>query len=326
MPPAMRHLGYTHLCALCVSAVNYFGKVIMPIRHATLHQLKIFATVAEHQSFARAAQALHLTPAALSIQVRQLAEAAGQPLFEQIGKRIHLTEAGRVVLAGAREILQRLDQTADELAALQGLERGILRLAILTTAKYFIPRHLGRLCARYPGIEASLFVGNREALLERLAQNQDDLYILGQPPEKIRVHAEPFAENRLVAIAPFGHPLAGEQMISMVELAAEPLLFREEGSGTRLACEAFFARAGVHPRPRMVLGSNEAIKQSVVGGLGLAILSEDTVRAELARGELIILNVQGLPLVRQWHVVWPEGKHLSPAGKAFLNELGRTCD
>ena len=294
----------------------------MPIRHATLHQMKIFATVAEHQSFTRAAQALHLTPAALSIQVRQLAEAAGQPLFEQIGKRIHLTAAGHIVLAGAREVQQRLDQTADELAALLGLERGGLRLAILTTAKYFIPRHLGRLCARYPSIEASLFVGNREALLERLAQNQDDLYILGQPPGKIRVHAEPFAQNRLVAIAPPEHPLAGEGAIPVARLAQEPMLLREEGSGTRLACEGLFAQAGERPRPRMVLGSNEAIKQSVVGGLGLAILSEDTVRAELASGELVVLDVQGLPLVRQWHVAWPEGKHLSPAARAFLLELG----
>ena len=214
----------------------------MPIHHATLHQLKIFDAVARHMSFARAAEELHLTPPALSIQVKQLAEAIGQPLFEQIGKKISLTATGDTSWVACRDVLNRLEQLTHELAALQGLEKGSLKLATLATAKYFIPRLLGDFCAKHPGVDTALFLGNREALLERLARNQDDLYILGQPPEHMNVAAEPFADNPLVVVARSDHPLMLEKDIAPSRLRDVPFILREPGSGTRLATEKFFER------------------------------------------------------------------------------------
>lgn len=293
----------------------------MAIRHATLHQLRIFDALARHQSVAGAAKALHLTPPAISIQCRQLAEAVGQPLYEQVGKRLHLTAAGQVVSRTCRDVLDRLEQTSLELAAMQGLECGSLRLAILTTAKYFGPRLLGLFSREHPDIEVALYVGNREQLLERLAANRDDLYILGRPPEKLQVVAETFAENRLVLVAAADHPLTTRAAIAPEELSDLPFILREEGSGTRLAAERFFEEHGITPRTRMELGSNEAIKQTVASGLGVAVLSETTLHNELATGELVQLAVQGFPLRRHWFIAHPAGKHLSPAAAAFREFL-----
>ncbi len=293
----------------------------MPIHHATLHQLKIFDAVARHMSFARAAEELHLTPPALSIQVKQLAEAVGQPLFEQIGKKISLTAVGDASWAACRDVLNRLEQLSHELAALQGLEKGSLKLATLSTAKYFIPRLLGDFCTKHPGIDTTLFMGNREALLERLARNQDDLYILGQPPEHMNVVKEPFADNLLVVVASPSHPLVQEKNIAPSRLQDVSFILREPGSGTRLAAERFFAQHGIVLKARMELGSNEAIKQVVAGGLGVAVLSASTLRAELASGELVVLDVHGLPLERKWHVIYPAGKQLTPTAKAFMEHL-----
>jgi len=293
----------------------------MPIRRATLHQLRIFDALAQHMSITRTAQALHLTPPAVSIQVKQLAEAAGQPLVEQVGKKLYFTEAGEAVASACRDVSARMERLAQELAALQGLEKGTLSVAILTTAKYFVPQLLGQLSAQHPGIEVALFVGNRKAILDRLAHNQDDLYVLGQPPENLSVVTIPFAPNPLVAIAPPDHPLAGKKKISPQRLAEEPFIARERGSGTRLGCEAFFESHGAVPRVRMELGSNEAIKQTVAGRLGISIIAKITVEAEVARGDLVILDVQGLPLERQWHLAYPEHNALAPAALAFKDFL-----
>jgi len=289
----------------------------MTIRHATLHQLKIFDALAHHMSVARTAEALHLTPPAVSIQVKQLSEAAGQPLVERIGKQIHLTSAGEMVADACHDVFERLERLAQDLSALQGIEKGSLKLAIITTAKYFVPRLLGDFCARHPGIEVSLFVGNRQAVLERLAHSQDDLYVLGQPPEQAKVEAVPFASNPLVAIAYPEHPLAAERSISPSRLGSEPFIAREQGSGTRLACEAFFRQHKTELSVRMELGSNEAIKQTVAGRLGIAMLSRSAVRAELASGEIVLLDVAGLPLERRWYLVHLAGKKMTPAASAF---------
>lgn len=293
----------------------------MPIRHATLHQLKIFHTVVRHMSFARAAEELHLTPPALSIQVKQLAEVAGQPLFEQIGKKIYLTPAGEVLTTACRDILDRMERVAQELAALQGLEKGSLKLAIVSTAKYLIPRLLGDFCAKHPGVDTTLFVGNRKPLLERLALNQDDLYILSQPPEHMNVTIEPFADNHLVVVARSDHPLTAEKDIAPSRLRDIPFIMREPGSGTRTAAEKFFEGHGVVFKARMELGSNEAVKQTVSGGLGMAVLSASTLRAELASGELVVLDVRGFPLERKWYVAYPVGKQLTPITRAFIEHL-----
>lgn len=296
----------------------------MPLRHATLRQLRLFDALSEHGSVVRTAEALHLTPPAVSIQVRQLAETVGRPLVEQIGKQLHLTAHGRLVALACRDIFDRIDTLDQELSALDGLERGTLAVAIITTAACFVPRLLGDFCADHPGIAVAMHVGNREDVLARMDRNADDLYILGQPPDSGRVAAQPFAENLLVAVAWPGHRLEREPEIPAAVLAEEQFIAREPGSGTRLAAEQFFAKAGVAPRIRMELGGNEAIKQSIAGQLGVSILSEATVRGELASGELVRLSVAGLPLRRQWYVAAPRGKLMSPAARAFHDFLGRT--
>ena len=293
----------------------------MAIRHLTLHQLRIFDVVARHLSFARAAEELHLTPPAVSIQVKQLMEATGRPLFEQIGKKIFLTAAGQTLWAASRDVLGRLEQASQEIAALEGIEKGVLKLGIITTAQYFIPRLLGAFCVEHPSVDAALFVGNREALLERLTQNQDDLYILGQPPGHMNVVAQTFAENPLVVVARPDHILANASHIAPSALGAFPFILRERGSGTRLTTEKFFAEEAVTIQKRMELGSNEAVKQAVAGGLGIAVLSAITLRAEITSGDLATLDVKGFPLERQWYVVHAQGKHLAPVARAFRDSL-----
>ena len=293
----------------------------MALRHATLHQLKIFNTLTEHMSVARTAEALHLTPSAVSIQIKQLTEAVGQPLLEQIGKKIYLTEAGNLVAMACRDIFDRMETLNQEMALLDNLEKGHIRIALITTAKYFIPRLLGEFSAIHPGAEPSLFIGNRKAVLERLAQNKDDLYILGQPPEKIKVEAIPFATNRLIAVAQSGHPLAGKKSIAPKALENEHFIIREEGSGIRLATETYFREHKCKLNVRMALSSNEAIKQCILAGLGIAFMSESSVENELASGEIIKLNIKGLPIKRQWFIVHLQQKSLSRLAGAFKEFL-----
>lgn len=293
----------------------------MNLRHLTLHQLRIFHAVARCGSFAKAAQALHLSPPALSLQVKQLSQSVGQPLFEQLGKRIFLTTAGHTLADACGDIEQRLERLSQDLLAQQGVEQGRLRVAILTTLKYSVPKLLGWFCTEHPGIDVSLFVGNRGALLQRLKANEDDLYIMGQAPDDMDLLSAPYADNPLIAIASPEHPLAGKRRITPERLAREPFIMREPDSGTRLTTERFFSERGLQLVNRLELGSNEAIKQTVAGGLGVAVLSAHTVAAELALGELVQLDVLKFPLLRRWYVVYPKGKQLSPVAKAFEARL-----
>lgn len=297
----------------------------MNLRHLTLHQLRIFLAVARHASFTRAAEALHLSPPTLSLQVKQLAETIGQPLFEQLGKKIYLTATGQTLAEACQDLETRMERLTQDLAALQGVERGSLKLAILTTVQYTVPKLLGRFCSAHPGIEVAMQVGNREMLLHRLAHNLDDLTIMGQPPEHLALVSEVFAENPLLLLAPPGHPLVGQRAIDPQRLQDQPFVLREPGSGTRLTSEKFFANQGIRIKNRLEVGSNEAIKQTVAGGLGLAVLSAHAVAAELALGELVQLDVQGFPLMRHWYLVYPQGKRLSPAALAFKAWLGQAA-
>ena len=291
------------------------------MKHATLRQLKVFESVARNLSFTRAAEELHLTQPTVSIQLKQLTEIAGLPLLGQVGKRVYLSDAGRELLKVCHEIFDGLSRFEMLVSDMKGVKAGKLRLAVITTAKYFVPRLFGLFCQRYPGIDVSLKVTNREQVLQRMEEHQDDLYVLGQPPEHMEVEFEPFLENPLVVLAAHNHSLATGKKIPLQRLAEEQFLMREPGSGTRLATERFFGEHGLKLKVRMELGSNEAIKQAVVGGLGIAVLSAHTLALERSSDELAFLDVDGFPIRRQWYVAYPKNKQPTVVALAFLDFL-----
>lgn len=291
------------------------------LKHATLHQLKVFEAIARSGSFTRAAEEMFLSQPTVSQQIKQLTKAVGLPLFEQIGKRLYLTDAGKEVLIACKDISEKMSQLEMTLADLKGLKQGNLRLAVITTAKYFVPRLLGNFRHRYPGIKVALQVTNRKQVLDRLSENVDDLYILGQPPENLDINLRPILENALVAIAPSNHPLAGEKNIPLQRLAEEPFIMREAGSGTRMAVERFFEENRVDINVEMEIGSNEAIKHAIVGGLGVSVLSRHVLALEGTKGPLTILDVDGFPIQRHWYIVYPASKQLSVVASTFLEYL-----
>lgn len=291
------------------------------MKNATLRQLKVFESVARNLSYTRAAEELYLTQPTVSIQLKQLTDIVGQPLLEQIGKRIYLTDTGRELLKVCRDTFEGLSRFEMLVSDMKGVKAGKLRVAVITTAKYFVPRLLGLFCQRYPGIDVSLKVTNRERILQRMADNQDDIYVLGTPPENMDIQIEPFLENPLVVLAASSHPLAQEKNISPQRLAEEPFLMREPGSGIRLSTEQFFAERGLRLKVRMELGSNEAIKQAVASGLGIAVLSAHTLALDRNSGELAYLDVQGFPIRRHWYWAYPKDKQLSVVARAFLKFL-----
>lgn len=291
------------------------------MRRTTFRQLEVFEAIARLGSFTRAAEELFLTQPTVSMQIKKLSGFVGLPLFEQVGKKIFLTEVGRELHRTSRVIFDDLKRFEMAIADLKGLKQGTLRLAVVTTAHYFAPRLLGTFCQLYPGVEASLEVNNRERILDRLADNQDDLYILGQTPEAMGVKSRPFLENPLVALAPVTHVLAGQKRISLKRLAQEPFLMREPGSGTRIATERLFAQHRVKMKVRMELGSNEAIKQAVAGGLGVSVLSRHTLPSDGPTGPLAVLDVEHFPILRHWYVAHPRGKQLSVVARTFKDYL-----
>ena len=287
----------------------------------TLRQLKVFESVARLSGFNRAAEELHLAQPTVSLQVKQLADAVGAPLFEQVGKKIYITEAGGLLRAASQDVFDAFARLEMQLAQLKGLKQGRLKVAVVTTAKYFIPRLLGPFMRQYPGIDIAMDVGNRSEIVARLARNEDDLYIMGMPPAGIDIERHSFVENPIVAIAPRGNALEGVKRVSLARLAEEPFLLREQGSGTRMATERFLKSHGVKLKVRMELGSNEAIKQAVAGGLGLSLLSLHALKSELARREVVLLDVEGLPIRRSWYIVHRAGKQLSIVARTFFEYL-----
>ncbi len=291
------------------------------MKRVTLHQLQVFEAIARFGSFTRAAEELFLTQPTISQQMKQLTKAVGMPLFELIGKRLYLTDAGKEVLSVCQDISERLSVLDMTLADMKGLKQGNLKLAVTTTAKYFVPRVLGQFRQCYPGIKIFLKVTNRKRLLERLNENLDDLYILGQPPDNLDITLCPFVENPLVAIAPSNHPLAQQKNIPVGQLAQESFIMRESGSGTRMAVESFFAQNNVTLKVEMEIGSNEAIKQAIVGGLGVSVLSRYVLALEGIQGPLTILDVEGFPLLLNWYILYPASKQLSIVAHTFLEYL-----
>jgi DNA-binding transcriptional LysR family regulator len=286
--------------------------------NVTLRQLRVFASVARHMSYTRAAEELHLSQPAVSMQVKQLEENVGLPLFEQLGRGIQLTEAGQEIYQCSRAIQQQLENTDTALEQMKGTRRGRLRLAVASTANYFATRLIATFSERVEHLAVSLDVTNREGLLRDLENNETDLVIMGQPPEELDLIAEPFMDNPLVIIAAPDHPLTRRRgRIPLVDLQGETFVVRETGSGTRIAMERFFADRGVRLKAGMEMRSNEAVQQAVQAGLGLGIVSIHTLELELKTGRLIVLDVESFPIMRQWYIVHRTGKRLSPVAQAF---------
>jgi DNA-binding transcriptional LysR family regulator len=289
--------------------------------HFTLRQLQVFEKVAHHLNYSRAAEELYLSQPAVSMQIKQLETSIGLPLFEQMGKKNFLTEAGRELFHYARSIAQQLAEMETVFDEMKGLEHGKLTLSVVNTANYFTPQLLAKFCRRHPNINVILHVANRDAVLKQLADNSTDLAIMGQPPDGLDISAESFLDNPLVVIAAPNHPLAKLKRVKFTRLAEETFLSREQGSGTRSAMERVFAQHRIQPHISMEMETNEAIKQAVQAGMGLGILSLHSIELELETKRLAMLNVEHFPLLRHWFVVHRSNKRLSSAALAFKEFL-----
>ena len=285
--------------------------------NVTFRQLKVFESVARHLSYTQAAQELHLSQPAVSMQIKQLEESTGIPLFEQLGKQTYLTEAGREMYQYCRAISLQLEEAEEVLEKLKGVQGGRLDISVASTANYFATRLLAAFAKKYEGTSFTLDVTNRETLLRQLEQNEKDLVVMGRPPEDRDLVAVPFMENPLVVVAPPDHPLASKKNIPLADLQNETFVVREPGSGTFIAMERFFKERGISLTTGMEMTSNEAIKQAVEAGLGLGIVSIHTLELELEVGRLTVLDVEAFPILRHWYVVHRKGKRLSPVAEAF---------
>ncbi len=291
------------------------------LRRVSLRQLQVFESLARNRSFTRAAEELFLAQPTVSMQIKKLSDAVGTPLFEQTGKTLHLTDTGHALHDACRDIFEVFARFDTQMADFQGLKRGHLKLAVVTTAKYFAPIMLGLFCERYPGIDVSLKVTNRERLLERMEKNADDFYIIGEPPQNANATFERFMPNPLVVVAWREHPLAGKKQIPLERIAQERFIMREPGSGTRIAILERFKSHDLIPEIRMELGSNEAIKQAVIAKLGVSIMSRHALGQEMNERGLAVLNVQGFPLAWDWFIGYGAHRKLSVLSKTFLEFL-----
>lgn len=294
--------------------------------HVTLRQLKVFESVAKNEGYTRAAEELHLSQPAVSMQIKQLEENIGLPLFERLGKKIYLTEAGKELYGYSSSISRQLDEVDEIIEGLKGLSRGRLRVSVASTANYFATRLLADFSKLHKGVTIVLDVTNRAGLLTQLVNNETDLVIMGQPPQELDLVTEAFMENALVVIAPPGHALAHKKQIPFERLQEETFVVREQGSGTRIAMERYFAERGARLTTGMEMTSNEAIKQAVAAGLGLGIVSIHTLELELETKRLTILDARAFPILRHWYVVHREGKRLSPVARAFKDFVLNQAD
>lgn len=296
----------------------------MPRRRITFRQLETFAEVARQKSFTKAAETLHLTQPAVSIQIRQIAETIGLPLFEQYGREIALTAAGEELLTTVRDLDDAWNRFESAIDDLKGFKRGKLRVGLVTTAKHFLPRMLGDFYRRYPDIDIQLEIANRQAIVERLLGNQDDLYVMSYPPTNLDIVSQPFLDNEYVVLAREAHWAVGKAL-TLQELAIEPFLLREQGSGSRHVIDQHMRDTGIQLKVRLSLASNEAIRELVASGMGLTVLSRQALGDRPGHDGLAILDVAGFPLKRQWNVVHLRGKVLSLPARAFLADLLRSA-
>lgn len=289
--------------------------------HVTFRQLKVFEAVARHLSYTRAADELHLTQPAVSMQVKQLEDSIGLPLFDKLGKKIFLTEAGHELQRYSRSISQQLAEAETVLEDLKGGQRGQLKLTVLATANYFMPEFLAKFGRKYPHIRIILDVTNRAGALHQLRNNETDVAIMGQPPDDLELDSTSFRKNPLVVVAPIDHPLVTKRTISLKQLEQETFLAREPGSETRAVMERFFKRHKIDITIDTELGSNEAIKQSIRAGLGLGLLSLDTLSMEMKLKQLAVLNVEKFPIMLHWNIVSRQDKRLPKIAQSFKQFL-----
>ncbi len=287
----------------------------------TFRQMRLFLALADTGSVSRAAQECHVAQPTASMQLKEVSDAVGLPLYEVISKRVHLTDAGRDLAHTARLITQTWASFEQSMDAIKGLRRGKLRVAVVSTAQYFVPRLLGSFCAQFPEIDISLEVLNRDGVVQRLRDNQDDLYFMSMPPGDIELDDQVFMPNPLVVIAANTHPLATRRQLQLADLSEQRFILRERGSGTRMAVDAHFKRLRFKPNLRLELGSNEAIKEAVLGQLGLSVVSRHALHGQAAQNGVSELDVSGFPIQSQWHVVRRKGKPSSPIAQVFLQHL-----
>lgn len=287
----------------------------------TFRQLRLFLALAETGSVSVAARMLHVTQPTASMGLKDITDAVGVPLYEVVARKVHLTEMGHELVKTARAISGEWEAFEQQVHGIKGLTRGKLKVAVVSTAKYFIPRILGTFCAKYPEIEISLEVLNRDGVVKRLEENLDDLYIMSQPPLNIEIDDEIFMPNPLMLVAPKNHAFANKKNIDISSLKYEKFIFREKGSGTRMSVDAHFKKLKFKADVRLELGNNEAIKQAVIGGLGLAVLSKYSLADQFDQDDVAILKCKEFPIKSNWHIVSPKGKKLSPIATIFKKHL-----
>lgn len=295
-------------------------KISILARSATLRQLQVFESIARHNSFSRAAEELHLTQPTVSMQVKKLVDILEAPLFERIGRKVYLTAVGQALYASVSGILEQLSIAEQRINHLKGFSGGSVKISVISTAQYFVPKVIHEFMHSYPDVSVILRVGNKENLLERIAQNKDDFYLLGQPPEGLNIESTLLADNPLAFVANSSHPLVG-QKLQIEDLANETFLMREVGSGIRSQIEKVFEELKFQPRLQMVLGGNEVIRLGLLQDLGVTVTAVSTLIKEIDAGEISILNVEGFPIHRHWYLAYPKGKVLSIAAEELINLL-----
>lgn len=293
------------------------SKIRRYLRHGTFPQLSVFEAVARHGSFTRAAEELYMAQPTVSVQIKKLTETIGLPVLEQVGKSVRLTPVGRELQATCSEIFAAMTRFEQKVADMRGMHTGELHIAVSTVAKYFASRSLAEFLKVHPGIDAKMYVGHRQSLMNRLSENADDLYLMMSPPSNDEVVSIRLMSNPIMVFAHADHPLAEGKNIPFARLASEPLLVREPGSGTRMTVDRLFRDNNVTPNIRMELTSDEAIRETMRAGLGVSILSRDAIGTDLGPG-ITTLDVEGFPVESHWHLLYPVGKQLSFVAQTFL--------
>ena len=293
--------------------------------HITFRQMKLFLAFAETKSVTAAAKQMHVSQPTASMQLKEITHAIGLPLYEVIAKKIYLTDTGKELADTARQMLNTWALFEQNIDATNGISRGKLKIAVVSTAKYFMPRLIGQFCKKHPDIDVSLEILNRNGVVSRMMDNLDDIYIMSQPPKDMALVDDVFMDNHLVAIAALGSAIAKQKNITLGALSEQRFILREQGSGTRMTADRFFKKLKFQPHIRMELGSNEAIKEAVAGGLGIGVISKYALHGRQKEHGVAIINVKGFPISSHWHMVHPAKKKLSPVAMAFKEEVLRSA-